>query len=41
MDTWLKTLSLFNKEIDKSEVLVSMEIIMKTFINNKKKVVLY
>ena len=30
-DMWLKTLSSFNKVSDKSDVLVSMEIIMKIF----------
>ena len=39
-DIWLRTLSSFNKVSDKSDVLVSMEIIIKSLINNQKMVVL-
>ncbi len=41
IDMLLKIVSSFNKVSDKSDVLVSIDMIMKSLFNNKKKVVLY
>ena len=41
IDMLLTIVSSFNKVSDKSDVLVSIDMIMKYLFNNKKKVVLY